>query len=82
MDMNVNKLQEMVEDRRAWCVAVYGVTKSRTGLSNSHFHTLGEEAEPRYFAIRGSWGDRKTSQKEMSSQGAQDDPGGISTPSL
>jgi len=25
----------MVEDREAWCVAVHGVTKSQTQLSNS-----------------------------------------------
>ena len=27
-DMNLSKLQEMVEDRRAWCAAVHGVTDS------------------------------------------------------
>ena len=26
--MNLSKLQEMVEDRRAWCAAVHGVTDS------------------------------------------------------
>ena len=34
MDMNLSKLQEMVKDREAWCVAVHGVTKSRTQLSD------------------------------------------------
>ena len=33
MDMNLSKLQEMVEDRGAWHIAVHGVTKSQTGLS-------------------------------------------------
>ena len=28
MDMNLTKLQEIVEDRGAWCAAVHGVTKS------------------------------------------------------
>ena len=30
MDMNLGKLQEMVRDRRAWCAAVHGVSKSWT----------------------------------------------------
>ena len=30
MDMSVNKLQEIVKDRKAWCAAVHGVTKIRT----------------------------------------------------
>ena len=33
MDMNLNKLQEIMEDRGAWSVAVNGVTKSQTQLS-------------------------------------------------
>ena len=27
MDMNLNKLQEIVEDRGAWCAAVHGVSE-------------------------------------------------------
>ena len=34
MDMNLRKLQEMVWDSKAWYVAVHGVAKSRTQLSN------------------------------------------------
>ena len=28
--MHLNKLQDIAEDRRAWCAAVHGVTKSVT----------------------------------------------------
>ena len=28
MNMNLGKLQETVRDRKAWCAAIYGVTKS------------------------------------------------------
>ena len=30
MDMNLSKLQEIVEDRGAWCAAVHGTAKSQT----------------------------------------------------
>ena len=33
MDMNLSKLQEIVEDRGAWCAAVHRVAKSWTRLS-------------------------------------------------
>ena len=32
MDVNLSKPQEMVKDRKSWCAAVHGVTKSWTGL--------------------------------------------------
>ena len=34
MDMNLSKLQEIVENREAWRAAVHGVAKSQTRLSN------------------------------------------------
>ena len=34
VDMSLSKLQEMVKDRKAWCVAVHGVAKRSTWLSD------------------------------------------------
>ena len=33
MDMNLSKLQEIMEDRGAWCAIVLGIVKSQAGLS-------------------------------------------------
>ena len=44
MDVNLSKLWEMVKDREACHVAVHGITKSQTGLSDGattmHTHML------------------------------------------
>ena len=34
IDMNLSKLQKIVKDREAWCVAVQGVTRSQTRLGD------------------------------------------------
>ena len=33
MDMSLSKLQKILKERKAWCAAVHGVTKSQTQLS-------------------------------------------------
>ena len=46
MDMNSNKLQEMVKDKEAWSAAVHGAAKNQTQLRDEQqqFHcTLGNQ---------------------------------------
>ena len=35
MDMNLSKLQEIVQGREAWCATLHGVAKRQTQLSDS-----------------------------------------------
>ena len=39
MDKNLSKLQEVVEDRGAWCVAVHEVRKNGTELNEQQPET-------------------------------------------
>ena len=34
VDVSLSELREMVMDREAWCAAIHGIAKSRTGLSD------------------------------------------------
>ena len=34
MNISLSKLQEILEDREAWCTAIHGVTKSQKQLSD------------------------------------------------
>ena len=46
VDMNSSKLQKMVKDKEASCVAVHGVTKSRTRLRSNQ--SIRKEIDPEY----------------------------------
>ena len=41
-DMNLNKLQEIVKDKKAWHAAVHGVAKSQTQLMTEQHSNCGK----------------------------------------
>ena len=45
LDISLRKFQEMVKDRGAWCIAVHGVAKSQTGLSDWKTTTMETEQD-------------------------------------
>ena len=55
VDMNLSKLWEIVKDREGWHAAVYGVSKSRTWLSNwtipTSLNSLSHPANPHWLSI-------------------------------
>ena len=45
-DMSLSELRELVMDREAWCAAIHGVAKSRTGLSDCELNSPGDLPDP------------------------------------
>ena len=52
MDMNLRKLQEIVQDREAWCATVHVVTKSQTQLGSWKTILLFRSVQPRRWPKR------------------------------
>ena len=46
MDMNLSKLQEMVNDEENWCAAVHGVAKTWAQLNSNYTTTVMGEKDP------------------------------------
>ena len=52
IDMSLNKLQEIVKDRGAWCAAVHGVTKSGHDLVTEQQQTPFSRSEKSCFPFQ------------------------------
>ena len=57
LDMSVSKLWERLKDREAWCAAVHGVSKTRTGTPKSFPPSPWEPFRTQDFLahLRSSW---------------------------
>ena len=54
VDTSLGRLQEIVKDRKAWCAAVHGVTKSRMWLSNWTITTTKQNSttKQKFFSLK------------------------------